>query len=234
MVDKRDIHCAMEPGTARAVVYRFLARCFSYPDKELLDLFDRTRIEEFLQSWHLLGMDENEEIAGVSRWLEEWCSPEKALPELEKEYTRLFIAAYPNKVVAPPYSSVYLGDSRQVWGASTAQVARLYEAAGLGMNENFHDIPDHIAAELEFASYLILEQQEHNRTEADRTRELASIEREFLAEHLCKWGPLFLSRVAEYSKVDFYRVIARLAQKFIDYECKQAQTLNNRCLGPMG
>jgi DMSO reductase family type II enzyme chaperone len=224
MVDKRDTHYAMELGTARAVVYRFLARCFSYPDKELLSLFDRTRIEEFFQSWHLLGMDENEERAGASRWLEERCCPEKVLPELEKEYTRLFIAAYPNKVVAPPYSSVYLGESRQVWGASTAQVARLYEAAGLGMNENFHDVPDHIAAELEFASYLILEQQKHNGTEADRTQELASIERKFLTEHLCKWATLFLSRVAEHSKIDFYHAIARLAQKFIDYESKQGIT----------
>jgi DMSO reductase family type II enzyme chaperone len=225
MVDKRDTGYAMELGTARAVVYRFLARCFSYPDKELLSLFDRTRIEEFLQSWHLLGMDEKEEVSTASRWLKEFCEPGTALLELEKEYTRLFIAAYPNKVVAPPYSSVYLGDSRQVWGASTAQVARLYEAAGLGMNENFHDVPDHIAAELEFASYLIAEQQKHNSTEADKTREMASIERKFLTEHLCKWATLFLSRVAEYSKVDFYCVIARLAQKFIDYESKQAQTL---------
>jgi DMSO reductase family type II enzyme chaperone len=208
-------------GTARAVVYRFLAQCFSYPDRELLSLFSGAKIEEFFQSWHLLGIGKSEEIVGASRWLEEWCSPEKALPELEKEYTRLFITAYP-RVVAQPYSSVYLSRDHQVWGASTAQVARLYEAAGLRMNENFHDIPDHIAAELEFVSYLILEQQKHNGTEADKTREMASIERKFLTEHLCKWAPLFLSRVAEYSKIDFYSVIARLAQKFVDYESKQA------------
>jgi TorA maturation chaperone TorD len=51
---------------------------------------------------------------------------------------------------------------------------------------------------------------------------------------LCKWATLFLSRVAEYSKVDFYRVIARLAQKFIDYESKQAQTLEKQVFGTYG
>jgi len=224
MINKRDTGCATELGTARAIVYRFLARCFSYPDKELLSLFGGARIEEFLQSWHLLGIGEDEDVSVVSRWLEEWCDSEKALPELEKEYTRLFIAAYPDKVVAQPYSSVYLSNERQVWGASTAQVARLYEAAGLGMSENFHDIPDHIAAELEFVSYLILEQQRQNGTEADKIRELASIEKRFLAEHLCKWSPAFFSRVSEYSKIDFYSAIARLAQKFIDYESKQGIT----------
>jgi len=218
MVNKRNTSCIFEPGTARAVVYRFLARCFSYPDGQLLSLFDDARIEEFLQSWHLLGMDKEEAIPEASRWLIESCEPETALLELEKEYTRLFIAAYPQKVVAPPYSSVYLGSGRQVWGASTAQVARLYEAAGLGMNQSFHDVPDHIAAELEFMSYLILEQQGHNDNETGRAREMASIEKKFLTEHLCKWAPLFFDQVAEHSRSDFYRSIARLARKFTDHE----------------
>ena len=203
--------------TARAVVYRFLSRCFSYPDKDLLGLFDSAGLEEFLESWRYLGLESLDDVDKAANWLAKWPNQEVALLELEKEYTRLFITAYP-KVVAPPYSSVYLDKERLIWGKSTAEAARLYEAAGLGMNPDFHDIPDHIAAELEFVSYLILEQQRNSGTEADRSRELASIERKFLAEHLCKWAPFFLTRIAEHSKIDFYRAVALIAQKFIDYD----------------
>jgi TorA maturation chaperone TorD len=212
-----------ESKTARAVIYRFLSRCFSHPDRELIELFGSARIQEFLQSWRYLDLDAEEAVTRITNWLAQYPDCETALLELDKEYTRLFITAYP-KAVAPPYSSVYLDKERLVWGQSTAGAAKSYEAAGLGISKDFHDIPDHIAAELEFVSYLILEQQRHNGTEADKTQEMASIERKFLKEHLCKWAPLFLGRVGEYSRVAFYSTIARLAQKFIDYESKQAQT----------
>ena len=208
-----------QTNIARAVIYRFLSRCFSHPEIELVQHFDSARLEEFLQAWRCLGLENSEDIHRAANWLAKWPSQEMALLELEKEYTRLYITAYP-KVVAPPYSSVYLDNEQYVWGKSTAEVARLYEAAGLGMNPDFHDIPDHIAAELEFASYLILEQQKHNGTEADKTQELASIERQFLTDHLFKWAPLLFGKVAEYSKETFYSVIALLAQKFIEYEGK--------------
>ena len=204
---------------ARAVIYRFLSRFFSHPDKDLLELFDSARIEEFLQSWRYLGLESLEDIDKAANWLAKWPSQEAALLELEKEYTRLFITAYP-KVVAPPYSSVYLDKERLIWGKSTAEAARLYEAAGLGISQDFHDIPDHIAAEMEFVSHLILEQYRLKQAGVTKTQELASIERQFLTDHLFKWASLFFGRVAEYSKVTFYSGIALLAQKFIEYESK--------------
>ena len=208
-----------EFSIARAVIYRVLARCFSYPDRELVGLFDSGRIEEFLESWQYVGLDPTESIAKAADWLAQWPSQETALKELEKEYTRLFVNAYTG-VIAPPYSSVYLNKERLVWGKSTAEVARLYEATGLGIADNFHDIPDHIAAELEFASYLIAEQQKGEQDGSCHTQELASIEKKLLREHLFRWAPAFFSRVIEYSKVTFYREIARLGQQLIDYETK--------------
>jgi len=62
----------------------------------------------------------------------------------------LFLNACP-VVVAPPYGSGYLDGDRQVWGPSAAEVVRMYEAVGLSIAEDFHDVPDHMGAELEFA-----------------------------------------------------------------------------------
>ncbi len=217
MRHQRDTGYAMELGTARAVVYRFLARCFSYPDSGLLEFFDSTVVEEFLESGVYLGLGTAEKIARISGWLEEYTSRQAALQELEKEYTRLFINAHP-RVVVPPYSSVYLNRDRQVWGLSTAEAVRMYEAAGLGIATDFHDIPDHIAAELEFASYLIEEQQKASGDDSTPDCNLASVERKFLKEHLFKWAHVFLSRLAESSKLTFYTEIANIAMEFIACE----------------
>src|SRR4030043_294460 len=205
--------------TARAVVYRFLSRCFSHPDKELIGLFDSSGLKEFLQSWRCLGLESLEDVARVTNWLKEWPSQEAALVELGKEYTRLFITAFP-ETVAPPYSSVYLDKERLIWGKSTAEAARLYEAARLSISQDFHDIPDHITAEMEFISYLIVEQQKPDQDGVITTRELASIEKQFLSDHFFKWVPLFLGSVVEHSRVAFYSGIALLARKFIEYESK--------------
>jgi TorA maturation chaperone TorD len=210
-----------QTAVARAVIYRFLSRCFSHPDVELLTLFDSASLEEFLLSWRYLGLEASESMSKAIAWLASCLSREHALLELQKEYTHLFITGYP-KVVAPPYSSIYLDKARLVWGKSTAEVAKLYEAAGLGMSENLHDIPDHIAAELEFASYLIVERQRQLESDPANARKLLSIEYRFLTEHLSKWAPAFFSRVAECSRLPFYSDMARLAQKFIGVDASHA------------
>lgn len=206
---------------ARAVIYRLLSHCFSYPDRELLGLFDRARTEEYLESWRCLVLDASEEMASILGWLENCPSYEAALEELEREYTRLFVNAYPG-VVAPPYSSVYLDADQKVWGPSTAEAVRLYEAAGLRIANDFHEVPDHIAAELEFASYLIEEQQKDRGEDSSRPRQgLASLEKGFLANHLLAWATAFFGRVAEGSTAIFYRIMAHLARQFLEREAKQ-------------
>jgi TorA maturation chaperone TorD len=216
---------SIEINTARAVIYRFLSQCFSHPDKDLPGLFDSARIEEFLQSWRYLGLDAEEAVARITNWLTRYPDYGTALLELGKEYTRLFITAYP-KVVAPPYSSVYLDKERLVWGKSTAEAARLYEAAGLGISENFHDIPDHIAAEFEFASYLISEQL-RDRDNSTRITALDQIQKDFLSGHLLRWSPEFLSRVAEFSQIPFYQVVADLAREFLVLETQHLEKVHH-------
>jgi len=208
-----------EFSLARAVIYRLFSRCFSYPDRELLDLFDSARVGEYLDSWRCLGFNSSEDIAKVTGWLNEFPTHQAALDEFEKEYTRLFVNAFP-RVPAPPYSSVYLDKYGRVWGQSTAQAARLYEGAGLSIAQGFRDIPDHISAEMEFVSYLIVEQQKTREDASIPIQELASIERRFLTDHLLRWAPAFFSRVAECSRLNFYHVTASLGRQFIEEETK--------------
>ena len=201
---------------ARAVIYRMLSHCFSYPDKELLELFHSARVEEFFQSWRLLGLSD-EKITPVTSWLAGFDDREAALSDLEKEFIRLFARPYP-EVLVQPYGSVYLNNERLIWGRSTAEVARLYEAAGLGMNQNFHDIPDHIAAELEFASYLIAEQLKSDEHGSPPTEQMSTLEKKLLTEHLHNWAPAFFSRVVECSSAGFYQGTALMGRQFIEWD----------------
>jgi len=203
---------------ARATVYRFLARCFSYPDMELTALFTGDGLAEIRDSWSTLGLDASEEMREITAWLASTGS-ERALAELQVEYTHLFVNAYP-RIPTPPYSSVYLDKDRHVWGPSTAQAGRFYEEAGLCPSADFADIPDHIAAELEFVSYLVLEQHKALTEEADAGRNMAELEERFLADHFLKWVPVFLDQVTASTESVFYGGVARLALRFVHLETR--------------
>jgi len=203
-------------GLARAVVYRFLARCLSYPDMELTGLFTGDRLADVLDSWSVLGLDASAQMKEITTWLES-AGPEASLDKLEVEYTRLFVNAYP-RIPAPPYSSVYLDKDRQVWGPSTAQAGRFYEEAGLSPSEDFADIPDHISAELEFISYLILEQQKLRPEGTAAGQDTVEIEGRFLADHFLKWVAQFLNQVVKSTENTFYGAIAHLALRFVELE----------------
>jgi len=203
-------------GLARAVVYRFLARCFSYPDMELTGLFMGDSLAEILDSWSVLGLDASAEMKEITAWLKS-AGSEASLDKLEIEYTRLFVNAYP-RIPAPPYSSVYLDKDRQVWGPGTAQAGRFYEEAGLSPSEDFADIPDHVSAELEFISYLILEQQKLQPEGTSAGRDTVEIEERFLADHFLKWVAQFLNQVVKSTENAFYGTVAHLALRFVELE----------------
>lgn len=204
-----------QTNIARAVIYRFLSRCFSHPDRDLIELFDGARLEEILQARRCLGLEKPQDIEEAANWLAKWPSQETALLELGREYTGLFINAYP-KVIAPPYSSLYLDSDKLVWGRSTAGVARLYEAAGLSISREYHDIPDHIGAELEFASYLIAGQLKNDAHRASPAEQLACLEKRLLAEHLHRWAPAFFNLVVESASAGFYQAAALMGRQFIE------------------
>ncbi len=209
----------MEISLARAVIYRFFSCCFSYPDATVLEMVTGSGGGEYLDAQASVGRDASEDMARVTSLLQS-LSPQGALIELQKEYTRLFINAVP-RIPAPPYSSVFLDRDGLVWGESTSRAVRLYEAAGLNVAEDFGDIPDHISAELEFASYLVLEEWKSRESAPDRADELASIEREFLMEHLLLWAVPFFNRVSEHANLTFYGVLSSLAVDFIEGEIKR-------------
>ena len=111
---------------------------------------------------------------------------------LENEYIRLFVNALP-EVPCAPYGSVYLEGS--VMGASTVQVAKIYQKYGLITNE----MPDHIAVECEFLAWLLEKAEQSAEVNEDC---------QFLYGHLRKWIVPFLAKVEQHDQLGWYRSCA--------------------------
>ncbi len=212
---------------ARLAAYSDLTRYFYYPDEKLLTLLDSGEMESHLPLYRFLGLELSAYLKRIKEWRQGHKDNGAALLELKREYTRLFITAHP-KLPAPPYGSLYLEDKGMIWGETTVEAVKLYAEAGLKAAEDFKDVPDHFAAELEFMWYLIREGLKAKGITSDgktdgvpdkeRASMVSSIEKKFLCNHLVKWAPPFLDRVMESTRSAFYREIANLAKEFFDSE----------------
>jgi TorA maturation chaperone TorD len=142
------------------------------------------------------------------------------LEELAVEYARLFLG--PGKHISP-HESVHHkredGQWGQLWGSSTAEVKKIIESAGLSYQSEYTGLPDHISVELEFMQQVTLA-EEKAWEDGDKNLALSCLENEkkFIEEHLAEWIPDFCDKVINQAESPFYRVMAELTQKFIEFE----------------
>ena len=104
-------------------------------------------------------------------------------------------------------------------GPSTADVRRTYLAAGLDISKSYTDLPDHIAAEMEFMQFLCAEEgrlaQEGNIEEAAKLRRM---QREFHRNHLEPWIEEFADCVLRSTNSHFYKAAATVLKEFAEKE----------------
>jgi len=136
------------------------------------------------------------------------------IEELLVEYSRLFLG--PFKLVAPPYGSVWLDRARTVMGNSTAQVAAVYQTHGLHLADDFPELPDHIAVELEFLSYLAFQQRQAQTTgNQDQATRLVTAQLGFINEFLAPWLKPFCQAIIEDGEAPFYMALAACTAAFV-------------------
>lgn len=121
------------------------------------------------------------------------------LEDLQVEHTRLFINAYP-KVIAPPYESFWR--EKEIYGETTIVIKKLYEVCGLDLSKKWHDLPDHIAAELAFLAYL----------ENNDSIEYQDIKARLLEEHLKTWVDKFCEVVKNNTTLEYFKNLIILLQ----------------------
>jgi TorA maturation chaperone TorD len=199
----------IETAVAREDVCRYLAACYYEPEPAFEEegMFSALVEAAGLVDPALLPMAQNLRAAFCS------ARPE----ELLLDYTRLFLG--PMKILAQPYGSVWLTDDKTLMGETSMAVLALYQEGGFEMDEEFRELPDHIAVELEFLYLLLFRENEASlQGDIDKLNTVGALKTRFLTEHLGLWISPFTKALESSAESDFYRQLARLTKSFLDLE----------------
>ena len=200
----------------RMKIYQLLSECFQLPAKGM-----KAKVRELCR--HLAAVDPK--LFSDSGRMASAFNQEDGLERLLVDYSQLFVGPY--SLAAPPYGSVYLDTERKVMGDSTLDVQTRYARFGIGVSEEFMDMPDHIAAELEFICFLI--HKEINSLRSGRYRQACDVlfeQYSFINDHLNAWIPDFSDLVAEHSDTEFYSNLAFTTQRYIAWERAYLSDIN--------
>lgn len=137
--------------------------------------------------------------------------PQDEIDALEIDHTKLFIGT--GEVLAPPWESVYFSEDRLIFQEQTLQVRKWYRRYGLEPELLHREPDDHIALEIAFISHLSKLAFEALRAgHKVKSDEYLNAQRQFLSEHLLKWGPQWCVLVIENAQTDFYKGLAYLTR----------------------
>lgn len=198
-----------EQAQAREDLCRFLSACFYEPGVEFNE-------ERLFDSMLAAASRTAPELAAAARRLGEAFAAQD-LQSLLVDYTRLFLG--PMQTLASPYGSFWLTGEASLLQQSTLAVPDLYRQGGFDIDQEFHELPDHIAVELEFLYLLIHHQNEARRSgDGAKAADSAALKQRFLAQHLGAWIGPFAAAVQAGAQTDFYRELGGFAEQFVRSE----------------
>jgi len=194
---------------AREDLCRYLAACYYEPSRDFIEegLFD-----SMLAAASAIDAD----LAASARLLGESFAAQD-LQALLVDYTALFIG--PSQPRAMPYASFWLTDDQSLRHEATMAVLDFYEQGGLDVSDEFRELPDHVAVELEFL-YLLIHSQNQARL-AGNPDELAAAEtlhHRFVGGHLLAWIGAFAAAIEAGAEMPFYRHLAEFTVRFVRME----------------
>lgn len=160
------------------------------------------------------GAEQTEVSRGLellSRWSDENRKgiSEDEFKAIKQDHLHLFIGI--DKVLAPVWESVYFSEKRLVFQEQTMQVREWFSRFGLQAEKINKEPDDHIGLEILFIAHLVsLALQAIENDDQISLDEILQAQREFLSDHLLRWGPAWAKLVKQHAATDFYRGIAHL------------------------
>jgi len=193
-------------------VYRFLGRCFGYPEGEFCEVMSDKRTGEELKVL-VEGLPFEVNFRGI---------PFPSLPQDE------FETAYINSFDITPPCPLYEYDYRR--GELTRrdileELFRFYEHFDIKLSEREKDYPDHLVAELEFMAFLLTKEADSKARGKD-PGPYRHAQRDFLERHLNKWVPQLDERIRKIIKEPFYKGASIFMVEFIGNYLSYLKSLN--------
>jgi putative dimethyl sulfoxide reductase chaperone len=193
----------------RSSTYYHLARLFEPPGAFLED-------ERVLEALHVALEAVNPAAAEHAAALR-LALADEGLERVRRDHMRLFVG--PEKLLAPPYGSVYLDGKHELFGPSTKAVERLYAEAGLRTADTLKDAPDHVRVELD-VMHMVVERTLDAMHEGDwmRAESLVRVQAALLQHHLSRWVTPFATVIRTGAGTAFYRRVAELLEAVVKQE----------------
>ena len=202
-----------DEATACEDLCRFLSACYYEPGVEFAE-------EKLFESMRVAATRLNPDLAEHARRLGAAFASQD-LQTLLVDYTRLFLG--PIQALAQPYESAWLGGPEPTEENPPPAVVDLYREGGFDIDDEFMELPDHVAVELEFLYLLTFNA---NRASRDGQLEaMAATERlkqRFLGEHLGVWIAPFAAAVQAGAETSFYRELAAFTERFVRIESEHS------------
>jgi TorA maturation chaperone TorD len=197
---------------ADAALLNLLARAFTYPrpghQADVAEAFARVRAARRRRAPVARAL-----AAAERAWRD---ADGAALPA---EYIRLFLGSGR----CPLHETAY-GDGRRIAGrpVELADVQGFYQAFGFAQSEHNPDLPDHLCAELEFYSLLLVKQAYALEAEWTARRDIARrAATAFLMDHLGRWIPTLTEQLAEHGAAEPYRALGALLATAVAEQCRR-------------
>lgn len=200
---------AAEQDAARADLARYVAACYYEPGPGFAE-------ERLFESMATVAARVAPELAAIAGRLGPAFAAQP-IEELRVDYTRLFLG--PAGARAQPYAAVWLSGENLLLQGSTLDVRAMYEAGGFDIADDFRDLPDHVAVELE-SLYLLIHRENEARWSGRRDEQAAleALMRRFLDDHLGRWlGPFILAK-HDGAQTVFYEALAELTEALVRRE----------------
>ncbi len=202
-----------EQLTGELLMFGLLGKAlYTYPERDWLNAL----IEQDIFTEAPFASDEQEVAAGLAR-LNAWAESNRggisdaAFDDLRADYTRLFIG--PGEVKVAPWESVHFSDDRLIFQKETLQVRDWYRRFGLQTQRVHNEPDDHIGLELEFIAHLAqlaLGALEKNSPEL--FNQMLDAQRNFLSEHVLRWGYKFSDELTGNAHTEFFKGIAQFTR----------------------
>ncbi len=200
---------------ARAAIFRLLAQAFAYPAPGHV----RALNEAFA------ALDKTPGTAGrkavrvaqrLARAQNAWRRTDEA--ECAREYARLFLGNGPVSLHETAY-----GDGRRIAGrpVELADIGGFYAAFGFTLSDTDPDLPDHLCAELEFYSLLLVkEAYALSHGWLPKARLARGAAKTFLEQHLGRWIEPLKASLQETNAFP-YLDLANAIEAAVESECKR-------------
>lgn len=204
--------------TNRVFLYTLLYKTFGRePDRAILEILSGDAAADAFSLLSAQPGDTMDKASAFVRGLADKAQDEAYIDRLRYEYMRMFIG--PEKLVAPPWESVYRNKEGLLFQESTLTIREIYRKQGY-LPEGYPNVPDDsLALELDFMSRMATRSlQAMQQDDRDTLLDTLKVQESFLRVHLLYFVPKLMERMTDSSLRMLYPQMTKILIAFLEID----------------